>query len=156
MQTYVYSLRGGAKVTHVGNLHGTACGFVFFSSFRVTENAPPNRPICTRCVGKAHTAAIRTARREGRIVDSPERIAERRARIAATRAARDAARQAQLDALIVAALKEGLTNTAIARRARMSMRTTVRRIATAQRRAGARSRFEWGHTVGLAEGRAGA
>ncbi|MDQ1712785.1 MAG: hypothetical protein QOE45_2235 [Frankiaceae bacterium] len=153
--TYVYSTDPRARVTHVGNLHGTACGFVFFASFHVSEDAPPARPICKRCIARAHAAALREARLECRLVEDPEKNARvRRARIAARRAALIAARQAQRDALIIAALKEGLANVAVARRLHMGLRTAVRRISTAQRRAGVKTRFQWGYKIGFAEGRA--
>jgi DNA-binding NarL/FixJ family response regulator len=154
--TYVYSTHGGATLAHVGNLHGTACGFVFLRYFRVSEDAPPDRTVCARCIEKAHAAAIRQARVEGRLVEEPEMIVERRAREAALRAAHRAAllaaRQAEQDAGVVALLKEGLTNVAVARRLRVGLRTAVRQINDAQGRSGAATRFQWGYVVGLAEG----
>jgi DNA-binding CsgD family transcriptional regulator len=152
MQTYVYSLHGCARLTHVGNMHGTACGYIFTSSFHVSENAPPARPICERCIARcdANTVVMSVAR----ILRMADRGIVVRQRAIDVHAAMLAARHAERDAAIVSLLKEGADNAGVARRLRMGLRTTVRHVNDALRRSGARTRFQWGYKVGLAEGRA--
>lgn len=57
------------------------------------------------------------------------------------------------DAVIVALLRAGMTNDAVARRLHIGLRTAVRWIGDAQTRAGAATRFEWGVAVGRADAR---
>lgn len=126
MATYVTSLRG--QVTHLGDESGARCGVVFYSAFYVSASQPPDRPLCAECVRRTR----RTADRHAALAD----------------------REATRDAVIVALLREGLGNDGIARRLRLGQRTTVRYVNGAMRRAGARTRFQWGHMVGFAAGRA--
>jgi DNA-binding CsgD family transcriptional regulator len=126
METYVTSLRG--RVTHLGDESGARCGFVAYTAFYVSAGKPPDRPLCAEC-----------ARRADRVVARDTALADR---------------EATRDAVIVGYLREGLGNDGIARRLRLGQRTTSRYVNGAMRRAGARTRFEWGHKVGFAAGRA--
>ena len=130
--TYVYSLHGGATVAHIGDAHHTVCGFVPIRAYRVTDMPPPNRRLCAQCVKRSGQAAASAAARAD---DANARHAERRA-------------------LILALLKDGLDNAAVARRLGMSLSTVVRDISAAMRRERAASRFAWGYTIGFRDGRA--
>lgn len=123
MQTYVTSLRGNARVSHLGDAHRAACGFVMMSQFRVTPK--PVLPVCSRCAARFEAAA----------------------EVAYILASNEAER----DRAIVAALLDGLDNYSIARRFHTSLRTTVRWVNDAQGRAGARNRFQFGYFLGRAE-----
>lgn len=127
MPTYVTSPVG--KVAHLGDAGGTRCRFIPRARFRVTDTIPPGYLPCPRCAARAAalTAAVDRARHRMRL------------------AARDAA--------IAAALAEGVTDVAAARRLGMGKRTFSRYANDAMRRAGARSRFEWGYREGVASAR---
>lgn len=123
MQTYVFSLRDGARLAHIGNAHATACGIVLTSSFHVAERVPADRVVCARCASAVGSLPD----------DAP----------GALTLARDGA--------ITALLALGLNNAGVAKRLHLGLNTAVRYIGEAQRRAGARTRFEWGYLVGRAE-----
>jgi hypothetical protein len=135
-RTYVTSIHGGAKVTHVGTQHRTVCNYVFHSFFVVTTEVPQGRTLCRRCAqivgdvpGREGTADILSTYR-GRLTEAD--VAAR-------------------DAEIVALLKQGCDNIAVARHLGLGLRTAVRRIGEAQERAGATDRFTWGYVVGKQE-----
>jgi DNA-binding CsgD family transcriptional regulator len=113
-------------VAHIGNAHSTVCGFIFTSAFTVLDAVPVDRSLCRRCAERAEVAA--TGGSIGR------RLTAR-------------------DAAIVELLKQGLDNVGVARRLKLGMRTTVRYINDAMRRADARSRFQWGYLLGFEAGR---
>ena len=63
MRTYVTSLHAGASVSHVGNAHWTACGYIFVRCYKVTDLPPPGYGLCRRCIhtipdGLAEVAGI--------------------------------------------------------------------------------------------------
>ena len=148
MTTYVYSLHGGAKVTHIGSAAGAACGAVFMSTFNVSLIAPPNRPLCAICVARVGTREALTVAKTRRLRE----MVQAKDANATYRAALRADRQAERDAAIVALLAEGLDNVGVGRRLRMSLRTVTREVNGAMYRAGAKSRFQWGYHVGTVSG----
>ena len=126
MAQYVYSLHGSAKYAHIGHPHALACGFAVMSRYHIANAVPSDRAVCPRCL-----AATRVRDGNGIV----------RLRLTAR------------DAAIIALLKEGLDQRAVGRRLRLATRTTVRYVSDAQRRSGAKTRFQWGYMVGLAEDR---
>jgi hypothetical protein len=118
--SYVTSLHSRAVLAHVGSGHRTACGTVLGSPFRVTATFPPGRTLCRRC---GEEMGLPDPGGHGEQTDL-------------------------LDAEIVGALLRGLDNFGVARELGLGLRTAVRYINAAQKRAGARNRFEWGHIVG--------
>jgi DNA-binding NarL/FixJ family response regulator len=124
--TYVSSIQRGVRVAHLGNEHGVACGRKFFSAFYVSASLPADRYLCQRCADK-------TAHRE---------------QVAAARQSSDVVR----DALIVSLLADGLDDAALCQRLRIGTRTASRYINDAQRRAGARTRFQWAFRKGFQRG----
>lgn len=126
MATYVTSLSGNAKVSHIGTEHRTACGTVFTSAYHVTTE--PSRPVCAACLTRTKEPLPADA------VAEPTTQDER-------------------DAIVVALLIAGADNMGVARRLHIGLRTAVRWINAAQDRAGAKTRFQWGHKVGRAEER---
>jgi DNA-binding NarL/FixJ family response regulator len=125
MATYVSPLRSTAYLSHIGNENGTACRRVYSAGFIVTDAPLPGRTVCARCTG---AVAARISRAEQR---------------AKTEAARDA--------LIVQLLRDGASDATLCRRLRLGQRTMSRYVNDAMRRAGARTRFEWGYMTGRQE-----
>jgi DNA-binding CsgD family transcriptional regulator len=117
METYVTSDLG--RVAHVGPPHHLACGAVMRSTFAVHDSPPPGRRVCVNCL---------------RAKAKAESWAEHKRQVVAAR-----------DARIVALLAEGLTDQALRRRLGLQRRTVSRYVNEAMRRAGARTRFEWGY-----------
>jgi hypothetical protein len=140
-------LRNNATVTHIGNMYGTLCGQVLAGPYEVTPDRPEGRPLCATC-GAGSSRARTAARSEAQITVETVTIHE-----AMHKAAR-AAVERDRDNLTVSLLREGLENQGVARQMGVALRTAVRYINDAQRRAGARTRFQWGFRCGFAAGRA--
>jgi DNA-binding NarL/FixJ family response regulator len=128
MATYVTSLHGNAIRAHVGTAHRTACGFMVAAPYVITEQMPPGRVLCARCAALTGAAATEEAARRQSAVTLR-------------------------DQEIVALLRDGADNFAVARALNIGLRTAVRYINDAQERAEVTTRFQWGYAVGLAEGR---
>jgi len=127
---YVYSLRG--RRTHAaGDGTNLRCGAILTGRFLVTTAPPSDRGLCPGCF---------PASTEGRA--RAERLAQR-----AT------ARRRERDSRIVALLITGATDKAVGRHFGWATRTWVRNINDAMHRADARTRFQWGYLVGLADRR---
>lgn len=124
---YVTSLRG--SVTHLATSPGrTRCSYEFVGAFYVSDKRP-DRPLCGECA---------------RLADVHDRYVARRQSAVAAR-----------DGLLVDLLRDGLTDAAIRRHLHLSARSLSRYLNDAMRRAGARTRFQWGYVVGAAPDRAG-
>jgi len=130
MATYVTSLHGNARVTHIG-YPITACGKSFISAFETSDNVPADRPICRLCVEHATGYGWITAD-EGDALLGREIV------------------QADVPDRVVALLMVGAADREIAHRLGVSMRTVSRHVAAAMHAAGARTRFQWGYFVGRA------
>lgn len=130
MATYVTSLHGNAKLTHIG-YPITACGKSFIAAFETSREVPADRPICELCVERATGYGWITA-------DEADYLLGREV--------------VRLDVpdTIVALLIAGAADREVARRLGVSMRTVSRYIANAMHEAGARTRFQWGYRVGTA------
>lgn len=155
MPRYVTSDHGGAKVTHIGDLHYLLCGYVLGGYFHITDEPPEGMRVCARCLKRQTLIAEKKARKvhaeASRVAAAAARDAEREARRllrAYGPPSARAQRYDQRDSLIVAALIEGLDNAGVARRFGWSLRTVVRHLDAAEKRAGAVTRFRWGYVVG--------
>ncbi|HWL37436.1 MAG TPA: hypothetical protein VNQ77_14725 [Frankiaceae bacterium] len=91
------------------------------SSLCVSDAIPPGRTLCPKCAG-AHP--------DPGAPDAPYVLREQKA---------------------LTLLREGRRDTEVARALGVSLRTAVRTIGAAQRRTGARTRFQFGYLVGRAE-----
>jgi hypothetical protein len=141
--TYVSSLRGNARVTHIGNMYGTACGQVLAGPFDVTNEQPADRPLCATCAAGNSRARAAAALTTGTVtIHEAMRKIDRQVI------------ERERDALVVELLREGLDNLGVARRLQIASRTAVRYINDGQRRAGAKTRFDWGYRRGYADGQA--
>lgn len=120
METYVYSLHTRAPARSHRE-HGRS-GVRHGVHRRVPrdDHVPAGPLVCTRCALTAGHPAI---------------------------ADDGAPDTAALDAAVIAVLLRGLDNPGVARELCVGLRTAVRAINGAQRRAGARSRFQFGYVV---------
>lgn len=115
MPNYVTSLRDNARLAHIGSAHSTLCRIVLGPPFRTSDDMPADRTLCPRCAGVAAVAWG---------TDDPHTVTR--------------------DAVLVALLKEGHDNGGVARRLNVGLRTAVRWLTDAQRRAGATTRVPVG------------
>lgn len=150
MRTYVTSRLPHARLTHFGDLERTVCGYVPRGSFRITVDRPANRLLCARCLARVIDAAHleHLVREQQQLIVERDRRRRRSPAVAAYARARTST-----DADLMVAMKQGLSNLAMARQLGISERTAVRRRNEARRRAGAKSLFHWGYLVGRAEAR---
>lgn len=112
-----------SNIAHYAEDHRPLCGVILRGPFQTTERRPPGAPLCAKCAVRHGGARARRARLE------------------------------QRDAVVIRLLASGATDTAIRHRLNLGARTVSRYLNDAMRRAGARTRFEWGYRVGRAERR---
>lgn len=138
MRTYVTSLRARARLAHIGNSYWTACGFIIADQFAVTREMPENRVVCARCIKKYAPS--------GNTGPSQAVLRAREQRRTAAAAA-----QAEKEEAILADLRRGRHTKEILRERGLALRTYVRYTTRLRRRFGARTMFQFGYLVGLAE-----
>lgn len=130
---YVTSEAATARYAHLG-YPITACGKVFVTPHRASENMPPNRAICRACVREATGFGwLSTEEADAMLGRSPR-----------PREGRKGADQ------LVPLLIDGSSDRDVAVRLGVSMRTVARMVVDAMEKTGARSRFQWGYLVGIA------
>ena len=132
MARYVTSTHGSARLAHIG-YPLTACGLIFTSPHRASDNMPNDRRICRRCINEATSRGLITYDEAAALL----------------RRTPDTTVRAVL-AQIIAMLIDGAADREVAQRLGVSLRTVNRYTAAAMREAGARTRFQWGYKLGLA------
>ena len=144
-ERYVTSTHRTARRAHFGDSRSTLCGLWLTGTLRYSDLPFDDRMTCTRCVQVAFEKGTLTA---------TEAVAALEYQPTAARARKGRYDTQEMDRAL-AAFKEGLRDTEVAERLRVSLRGVARRAGQGMADAGARTRFEWGYRIGLAEGRAG-